>query len=77
MQKRRQKECLGSLNRNVEVIFHGIGGRTIATFQEYDLNVVKEIAPDIIILQVGSNDLVKLPPQTVSSELASSRVLEL
>ena len=47
------------------------------TFQEYDLNVVKEIAPDIIILQVGSNDLVKLPPQTVSSELASSRVLEL
>ena len=33
--------------------------------------MVKEIAPDVIILELGSNDLVKLSPQTVSSELES------
>ena len=38
-------------------------------FREYDLDVVKEIAPNVIILELGSNDLVKLPPQTVGSDL--------
>ena len=38
-------------------------------FRNFD--VVKEIAPDVIILELGSNDLVKLPPQTVGSELES------
>ena len=32
---------------------------------------MQEIAADIIILELGSNDLVKLPPQTVGSELES------
>ena len=71
VQKRRHTECLSSLNSNAEVIFHGIESRTISKFREYDPDVVKEIAPDIIILELGSNDLVKLPPQTVSSELES------
>ena len=71
VQKRRHTECLSSLKSNAEVIFHGIGGRTISKFREYDLNVVKEIAPYIIILKLGSNDLLKLPPQRVGSELES------
>ena len=71
VQKRRHTECLSSLHSNAVVIFHGIGGRTISKFREYDFDVVQEIAPDIIILELGSNDLVKLPPQTVGSELES------
>ena len=69
MQKRMHTECLSSLQRNAEVIFHGIGGRTISKLREYDFDAVREITPDIIVLKLGSNDLVKLAPQTVGSEL--------
>ena len=71
MQKKRHTECLSSLHSNAEVIFHGIGGRTISKFRKYDFAVVHKFAPDIIILELGSNDLVKLSPQTVGSELES------
>ena len=70
-QERRHTECVSSLNSNAEVVFHGIGGKTISKFRGYDLDVVKETSPDIIILELGSNDLVKLPLQTVGSELES------
>ena len=71
VQIRRHTECFGSLHRNAEVILHGIGGRTISKFREYDFDTVREIAPDIIVLELGSNDLVKLSPQTIGSELES------
>ena len=71
VQKRRHTDCFSSLYSNAEVIFHGIGGRTILKFREYDFGIVQKISPDIIILELGLNDLVKLPPQTVGSELES------
>ena len=71
VQERRHTECVSSLNSNAEVVFHGIGGKRISKFRGYDLDVVKETSPDIIILELGSNDLVKLPLQTVGSELES------
>ena len=33
--------------------WHGVGGRTIAKVVKYDLGVVKDFGPDIIILQLG------------------------
>ena len=40
--------------------WHGVGGRTIAKVLKYDLSVVKEFGPDIIIFYIilGTNDLV-------------------
>ena len=49
--------------------WHGVGGRTVAKVLEYDLSVVKEFGPDIIILQLGTNDLVNSSPLTVGSSL--------
>ena len=49
--------------------WHGVGGRTVAKVLKYDLSVVKEFGPDIIILQLGTNDLVNSSPPTVGSSL--------
>ena len=58
-----------TLNGIGQVHFHGVGGRTIAKFRKFDFDIVRRIAPDIIVLELGSNDLVELSPQTVGSEL--------
>ncbi|CAH3107063.1 unnamed protein product [Porites lobata] len=49
--------------------FHGVGGRTIAKVRKFDLGIIRRLGPDIIVLELGSNDLTKLPAQTVGSEL--------
>ena len=51
------------------VCLHGIGGRTVQTLRANDLHAVRDLAPDIAILEIGSNDLLKLPPQTVGSAI--------
>ena len=51
------------------ISFHGVGGHTIAKVRKFDLNIIRRLSPDIIILELGSNDLTKLPAQTVSLEL--------
>ena len=37
--------------------WHGIGGRTVFKTISFDLHVVEEFAPNIVILQLGTNDL--------------------
>lgn len=49
--------------------WHGVGGRTIAKVLKYDLSVIKEFGSDIVILQLGTNDLVDSSPLTVGSSL--------
>ena len=48
---------LGILTPDFICKWHGVGGRTVAKVLKYDLSVVKEFGPDIIILQLGTNDL--------------------
>ena len=36
---------------------HGIGGRTITKTIQHDLHVIESFNPDIVIIQLGSNDL--------------------
>ena len=36
---------------------HGIGGRTITKAIQHDLHVIESFNPDIVIIQLGSNDL--------------------
>ena len=50
-------------------IFRVLGATQSRNFVKFDLEVVRQIAPKIILLEFGSNDLVKLPPETVGSEL--------
>ena len=42
------------LSRVCSVVFHGIGGRTV---DKYDLAKIRSTAPNIVILELGSNDL--------------------
>ena len=37
---------------------HGVGGRTAKKLRLYDLGVVSALKPDVIILEIGTNDLV-------------------
>ena len=45
----------------------GVGGRTVQNLRLYDLHVVRHLAPDIVILEVGTNDLSDLGPEVVGS----------
>ena len=69
VQKERHILTFTALSGISQIHFHGVGGRTIAKFRKFDFDVVRRIAPDIIILELGSNDLVELAPQSVGSEL--------
>ena len=37
--------------------------------RKFDLGIIRRLNPDIIVLELDSNDLTKLPGQTVGSEL--------
>ena len=69
--KRGTCRLFSSLSSIADIYFHGVGGRTIAKFRKFDFNVVRQLAPDVIILELGFNDLVELSPQTVGSEQES------
>ena len=47
----------------------GTGGRTIKKVRQHDMRLIEKFDPDIIILELGTNDLSFLPPEVVGSEL--------
>ena len=54
---------------NASIHLHGVGGRTVKTLCRYDLGAVSYIKPDVIILEIGTNDLVANRPEVVGSEI--------
>ena len=46
-----------------------VGGRTVAKLRKHDLGVVSGLCPDIVILEIGTNDLALSKPEVVSSEI--------
>ena len=64
-----------SLNTNFllakycEIKWHGIGGRTVSKVRAFDLGIVEIFRPDIVILQLGSNDLVHGDPVSIASAI--------
>ena len=60
-----------NLARTASVQLHGVGGRSVAKLRSFDLHVVEQIAPDIVILEIGTNDLVHKRPEIVGSEIES------
>lgn len=43
----------------------------MAKLRSFDLHVVERIAPDVLILEIGFNDLVDTSPEIVGSEIES------
>ena len=52
-----------------EVHLQGTGGRTVGKLQSYNLHVVRQLMPDIVILEVGTNDLPSVAPEVVGSSI--------
>jgi len=60
---------------NATVHLFSVGGGTVEKLLRYDLHVVRRLAPDVVILEVGTNDLSDVGPEVVGSsieELVSS-----
>ena len=60
------------LNATAQVYMHGIGGRTVRKVRNHDLGVVARLSPDIVMREIGTNDLSLLPPEVVGSRGGSS-----
>ena len=58
-----------SLGNIAKFKWHGVGGRTVAKTVKYDLPVIAAFAPDIVILQLGTNDLSHLDPLVAGSSI--------
>lgn len=57
------------LNGSASVHLFGTGGRTVPKLRANDLHVVRDLSPDIIILEIGTNDLSHTPPEVVGSAI--------
>ena len=75
---RRLREYIGrnaDLDANLHILegielkWHGVGGRTVLKTVQFDLTVVEKFMPDIVILQLGTNDLSHLPAVNVGSAI--------
>ena len=42
---------------DIELKWHGVGGRTVLKTVQFDLSVVELFKPDIVLIQLGTNDL--------------------
>ena len=54
---------------NVAIKLHGVGGRTVDKLVKIDFNRVTQFQPNIVILEVGTNDLTLEKPETVGSRI--------
>ncbi len=65
----RAKQNFNLVGSGVCVSLKGTGGRTVEKVKKYDISVISSFKPDIIILELGTNDLSSLPPEVVGSRI--------
>ena len=65
----RAKQNFNLAGYFVYVCLKGTGGRTVEKVRKYDISAIASIQPDIIILELGTNDLCHLPPEVVGSRI--------
>lgn len=58
-----------NLEGTATVQLFGVGGRTVPKLRRLDLHVVRRLAPEIVILEIGTNDLSSVKPETVGSSI--------
>ena len=51
---------MGFSFNTAEIMFRGIGGRTVDRLESHDLPMVEHFRPDIVYLEIGTNDLANL-----------------
>ena len=65
----RDLDLTFKITEPVAISWHGVGGRTMAKIIRQDLHVVQSVRPDIVIVQLGTNDIWFRPPLQVGSDL--------
>ena len=60
-----------NLSRSAHIHYYGVGGRTVDKLSKYDLSVVCCLKPEIVILELGSNDL---SPSEARPKLVGSKI---
>ena len=58
-----------SFTEDCEIKWHGTGGGTVSKARAFNLGVVESFRPDIVILQLGSNDFVHGDPFPIASAI--------
>ena len=58
-----------NLQGRASVHLFGVGGRTVEKLLRHDLHVVSALTPDIVILEIGTNDLSSTRPEVVGSAI--------
>ena len=58
-----------SLDGDLLIRWHRIRGRTVSKTREYDLGVVEEFTPNVVIMQLGTNDLTTISAVETGSAL--------
>ena len=60
-----------NLSRSAQITFLGVGGRTVDKLSKFDLHLVRRLQPQIVILEIGSNDLSSpdARPEVVGSKI--------
>ncbi len=57
------------LQGTADIYMHGVGGRAVPKLRKIDLELISKIYPEIVILEIGTNDLVNTPSEVVGSYL--------
>ena len=60
-----------NLSRSAQITFLGVGGRTVDKLSKFDLHLVRRLQPQIVILEIGSNDL---SPPDARPEVVGSKI---
>ena len=64
------------IDGDLSIKWHGIGGRTISKVIRHDLGIVETFSPEIVVIQLGTNDLSSLSAVETDSALGDlSRLL--
>ena len=66
-----------NLTQQCDVSILGIGGRTVDKIMRHDLHQIRRMAPEIVILELGSNDLCDESCDAESVSLAIEALVEL
>jgi lysophospholipase L1-like esterase len=65
----RAKQNFNLAASGVYVSLKGTGGRTVDRVFKYDISFLKSCKPDIVVLEIGTNDLSNLSPEVVGSRI--------
>ena len=69
----QQADVNFNLQSTAVIFMHGMGGQTVPKLCMFDRHVVKQLSSDIIILERETNDLTRIGPGVVGSEISFLR----